>query len=639
MSGSPDAADAGWSALPDAAPLGMATQILAERPARRPERPSRLGRTERLPTTPAGLALRRLLVIGGAVLLTIGAGTAMNRVLNGVVVTPLGVFVVALFVVLFAWIALAFTSAVAGFVSLVSGGGLGLGVARDAALPRLATATALLMPTYNEDPTRVAAGLEAMIRSLAACGQPERFHVFVLSDTRDPAAADAEERVFGALRDRARAAGGTVFYRRRRDNRERKAGNVGEWVRRFGGGYPLMLTLDADSVMAGEAIVRMAGAMEANPGVGLIQTLPLIVGGHTLFARLQQFAGRVYGPVIAYGIAWWHGSEGNYWGHNALIRTQAFADCAGLPTLGGRKPFGGHILSHDFVEAALMRRRGWAIHMLPALGGSYEESPPSLTDIAIRDRRWAQGNLQHAKVLPARGLHWVSRLHMLMGIGSYITSPLWLVFLLAGIAISLQSRFVHPVYFGRTRTLFPLWPHVDPVLAAQVFVFTMAILLAPKLLGLVAALTDREVLRGTGGPARLVASILVETVLGGLVAPIAMLLQTGAVISILLGRDSGWNAQRRDDGSAPLREVSRAYWRTTAFGAVLAGAALVVSLPLMLWMLPVLIGLALAIPLVALTSSRSAGEALARAGLLLIPEERSPPAVLVAAAVLRRPPA
>ncbi len=621
--------DAGWSALPDEAPLAMAPQVLSERPAR----------TGRPATAPAGLALRRGLVIGGAVLLTIGAGTAMNQVLNGVVVTPLGVFVVVLFVVLFAWIALAFTSAIAGFLSLVSGGGLGLGVARAGELPDPATPTALLMPTYNEDPARVAAGLEAMIRALAACGRLDRFHVFVLSDTRDPTAAADEERVFGGLRERAGAIGGTLFYRRRRDNAERKAGNVGDWVRRFGDAYPQMLTLDADSVMDAAVVVRMAAAMEANPGVGLIQTLPMIVGGRTLFARLQQFAGRVYGPVIAYGIAWWHGSEGNYWGHNALIRTHAFADCAGLPTLRGRKPFGGHVLSHDFVEAALMRRRGWAIHMLPALGGSYEESPPSLTDIAIRDRRWAQGNLQHAKVLPARGLHWVSRLHMLMGIGSYLTSPLWLVFLLAGIAISLQSRFVHPVYFGRTRTLFPLWPHVDPVLAERVFVFTMAILLAPKLLGLAAVLMDREARRGTGGPVRLVLSILVETVLGGLIAPIAMLLQTGAVASILLGRDSGWNAQRRDDGSVPLREITRSYWRYTAFGAVLAAAALVVSLPLMLWMLPVLIGLGLAIPLVALTASRQAGEAFRRAGLLLIPEEAAPPAVLAAATALRRMPA
>ena len=156
--------------------------------------------------------------------------------------------------------------------------------------------------------------------------------------------------------------------------------------------------------MRGDTLVSLVRAMEAHPDVGLIQTLPIITGGTTLFARMQQFAGRVYGPVIAHGIAWWHGSEGNYWGHNALIRTIAFAEQAGLPELPGRKPFGGHIMSHDFIEAALMRRGGWAIHMMPGLEGSYEESPPSLMDLAVRDRRWCQGNLQHIAVLPARGL-------------------------------------------------------------------------------------------------------------------------------------------------------------------------------------------------------------------------------------------
>ncbi len=157
--------------------------------------------------------------------------------------------------------------------------------------------------------------------------------------------------------------------------------------------------------MTGETLVRLVGAMERHPDVGLIQTLPIITGATTLFARMQQFAGRVYGPLIAHGIAWWHGAEGNYWGHNALIRTRAFAEQAGLPELAGRKPFGGPIMSHDFVEAALMRRGGWAMHMVPGVRGSYEEVPPTLTDLAVRDRRWCQGNLQHAAVLPTRGLH------------------------------------------------------------------------------------------------------------------------------------------------------------------------------------------------------------------------------------------
>src|SRR5947208_7888531 len=260
-----------------------------------------------------------------------------------------------------------------------------------------------------------------------------------------------------------------------------------------------MIILDADSLMTADTIVRLASAMETHPNVALIQTLPVIVNARTLFARLQQFAGRLYGPAIAAGIAWWHASEGNYWGHNAIIRVPAFAQDAGLPDLKGRKPFGGHILSHDFVEAALMRRGGWANRMAPMLGGSSEECPPSLLDFAARDRRWCQGNLQHLAVLPARGLHWVSRLHLLTGIGSYLTAPLWLLFLLLGILISLQAYFVKPEYFPKGFSLFPTWPAQDPVLAAWVFVATMALLIVPKLLAYILLLTRGEMRKSFGG--------------------------------------------------------------------------------------------------------------------------------------------
>ncbi|MCQ8242331.1 glucans biosynthesis glucosyltransferase MdoH [Rhizosaccharibacter radicis] len=598
---------------------------------RAPRQPVR----RRPPTRPAMLALRRLFVVGGAVLMTLYGGYEMYFVLNGNGPSTLGIMVLALFLLLFAWIALAFTSSLGGFISLLTRGGLGLGIRRDGPLPELSGRTALLMPTYNESPGRVMAGLLAIHESLSATGRMANFDIFILSDTTNPDVWLEEEEAF--LRLRADAGGGAnIFYRRRPKNTERKAGNVAEWVRRWGGAYGQMVTLDADSVMDGATLVRIVAAMERHPEVGLIQTLPVIVGGSTLFARMQQFAGRVYGPLIAHGIAWWHGSEGNYWGHNAVIRTAAFAAEAGLPELPGRKPFGGHILSHDFVEAALMRRGGWAIHMVPGLLGSYEESPPSLTDIAIRDRRWCQGNLQHAKVLPARGLHWVSRLHLLMGIGSYVTSPLWLAFLLCGILISLQARFVRPEYFGATKLLFPRWPQVDPVLAKWVFIGTMAVLLAPKLLAFVALLFNAPDRRGSGGALRAFASVLVETLLGGLVAPVAMLIQTTGVISILAGRDSGWNAQRRDDGRIPLSVVWSGYWRYTAFGLVLAAAAFVVSVALFLWMTPVLVGLLLAVPLVALTSDREAGLALRRWHLLLIPEEAAPPPVLSRVTALRR---
>lgn len=612
--------EAGFRALPEEAPLAMPTQSLRQGRLRR----------RRLPSSPPGIGLRRFLVIGGAIVLAAFGGREMYRVLAVNGPTVLAIVMLALFLALFAWIALSFTSALAGFCSLLAN-------RRSRLLNDMppATRTALLMPTYNESPQRVMAGLQAIYESLQATGMGNRFDIFILSDTTNPDIWIEEEAAFLALRQRT---GGVehIFYRHRPKNTARKAGNIAEWVTRFGGAYPQFLILDADSVMAGETLIRLVSAMEAHSDVGLIQTLPIITGGTTLFARMQQFAGRVYGPLIAYGIAWWHGAEGNYWGHNALIRTVAFAENAGLPELRGRKPFGGHILSHDFVEAALIRRGGWAVHMIPGLRGSYEESPPSLTDLAIRDRRWCQGNLQHLAVLPSRGLHWISRLHLLTGIGSYITAPLWLAFLLCGIAISLQARFVTPDYFPAGKSLFPQWPVIDPVRAMWVFIGTMSLLLVPKLLGTIALLFRREDRRGCGGILRLILSLLLETVIAGLLAPIVMLTQSIDVVAILLGRDSGWNAQRRDDGSIPWRDTFRAYRRHTILGLVLGGIAWLVSPYLALWMLPVVLGLALAVPLAVVTGQRAAGLALRQLGLLRIPEEAAPPPELTRAVTLQR---
>ncbi|MEO6381426.1 MAG: glucans biosynthesis glucosyltransferase MdoH, partial [Nitrobacter sp.] len=343
-------------------------------------------------------------------------------------------------------------------------------------------------------------------------------------------------------------------------------------------------------------------------------------------ARLQQFSGRLYGPLIAAGIAWWHGAEGNYWGHNAIIRVRAFAQDAGLPHLKGRKPFGGHILSHDFVEAALMRRGGWEIRMVPALGGSFEECPPSLLEFAARDRRWCQGNLQHLAVLPARGLHWVSRLHLLTGIGSYITAPLWLVFLVLGILISLQAQFIRPEYFSKGFSLFPKWPAQDPVLAAWVFVGTMGLLIAPKFLAFILVGMQSRIRRQFGGAFRMLLGLLIETFLSGLIAPVMMIFQSTAVGEILLGRDAGWQVQRRDDGGLPRSELIRRYMLPTLFGIAMSAIAYAVSLPLLLWMAPVIAGLLLCIPIAMLSSTT-----FPKSRLLITPEQTAPPDVLVRA--------
>jgi membrane glycosyltransferase len=612
----------GFQALPPESPLPMPQQSLWQR-RERTATPGTAART---------VPLRRLLVFAGAIAMTIAAAYEMYRVLEVGGLTMAEAVVLGLFVLLFAWIALSFISTVVGFLATLTGRDRPLGIDRRQPLPALSTRTALLMPTYNEDPDRVFARLQAIHESVAATGCGAHFDYFILSDTTDPAIWVAEEEAFLLLRKHTGAE--RIYYRHRIRNVGRKAGNIAEWVARFGGHYDHMIVLDADSLMTGETIVRLSAAMQRHPRVGLIQTLPVLLNGNSLFARIQQFASRVYGPLIGRGLAWWHGAEGNYWGHNAIIRVRAFAEQAGLPLLRGRGPFGGHILSHDFVEAALLRRAGWGVHMAPSLGGSYEECPPTLTDYAMRDRRWCQGNLQHLGVLPARGLHWVSRLHLMVGIGSYLTAPLWLMFLLVGILLSLQAQFIRPEYFPAGASLFPKWPAQDPVRAAWVFAGTMALLVVPKLFGYLIMLLRQSDRHGIGGGVRGLLSVILETFVSALIAPIMMLMQCKAVLEILIGRDAGWHAQRRDDGTLPRGELARQYAPHTILGAMLAVGAYAVSGPLLLWMLPVVAGLVLAIPVAALTSRPAIGRRLRAIGFLYTPEERSPPEVVVRANAL-----
>ncbi|UFW38580.1 glucans biosynthesis glucosyltransferase MdoH [Bradyrhizobium sp. WSM471] len=591
----------------------------------RPMLPCRLDGTNRayparLRTTPA-VAARRLFILAGTAAITAAGAVEMYDVLKVGGVTVLEGMVFGLFLVLLAWIAFSFVSSVAGFFVLLRGRPDVLPINSHGPLPGITGRTAMLLPTYNEDQHHLMARLRAMYESVGETGQAPLFDWFLLSDTTDPDIWIAEELAFLELQ--RNCGSGHLYYRHRSDNTARKSGNIAEWVRRFGGAYDYMIILDADSLMSGETIVRLAGAMEANPQAALIQTLPIVVNARTLISRLQQFSGRLYGPLIAAGNAWWHASEGNYWGHNAIIRVQAFAQEAGLPELRGRKPFGGHILSHDFVEAALMRRAGWGIFMAPDLGGSFEEVPPSLLDFAARDRRWCQGNLQHLAVLPAQGLHWVSRLHLLTGIGSYLTAPLWLLFLLLGILISLQAYFVKPEYFPKGFSLFPTWPAQDPVLAAWVFAATMGLLIVPKLLAYLVLLTRRAERQAFGGGFRVLLAVVAESLLAALIAPSMMIFQSTAVAEILLGRDAGWQVQRRSDGRITRDEVYRKFTVPTLCGLAMAASAYAVSLPLLLWMSPVIIGLVCAIPIGLITST-----APRMARLFATPEDNRAPALL-----------
>ncbi len=595
--------------MPPAQPLPTPTQDLRRAPP-----------VVRQPTPPRVL-VARLIAFGGTAAMA-GAGVyEMIQVVSAGGVTILEGLMTALFAVNFAWISFAAASAVAGLI---------VPPRRrfaDGRPKRLSTRTALVMPIYHEDPAKMSAALAAMARGLVQSGEGHAFEVVVLSDSSSVDAWVAETVAVDQLK---RSIGGAmpVWYRRRWSNAAKKAGNIRDFVANWGARYDHFVILDADSLMTPETLISLAAAMEAGPKLGILQTVPNLAGGRTVFARLQQFASRVYGPVVARGLAAWQGGEGNYWGHNAIIRTAAFAASCALPDLPGKEPLGGPILSHDFVEAALMRRAGWRVEMATELEGSWEESPPSLIDSAVRDRRWAQGNLQHLKVIAARGLTWPSRVHLAIGIMSYLVSPIWLMLIVFGFALSLQAQLVRPEYFPEGFQLFPTWPLFDSERMMRLFLATLIVLFLPKVIGLVSALASGAFRRACGGGLLLLASALTELVIAALFAPIMMLVHSWQVYQILVGRDSGWSAQRRDDGGTRWADAWRRHRWHTAVGAATGVAAWFLSPMILAWLSPTLLGLFLAVPLSRLSGSATFGQAFRRAGLLVTPEERSLPAVI-----------
>ena len=470
---------------------------------------------------------------------------------------------------------------------------------RAAGGPRLApptgrASTAVLLPIYEEDAARVFAAARAMADALAA-EAIGRVDLFVLSDSRSAAVIADEEATAARI---ARGDGPAIFYRRRLANSGRKAGNVAAFCERWGAAYDFMVVLDADSLMTGEAIARLVGAMEANPGAGLIQAMCYPVGRHSLFARLQQFNARLHGPLFQRGVSFWQGPRGNYWGHNAIVRLDAFASACGLPLLPGRAPFGGEILSHDTVEAALMLRAGHDVWMLPdgpggRHDGSWEETPTNLLDHLERDRRWCRGNLQHALVLRTQGLKLASLYHLTRGLLHYLYAPLAVAWL--------------ALYAWLDRGTTPdalLW-------------LVLAVIVVPRVLCALAALGEAEQARGFGGRAALVGSAMLDQLVLALTYPVTLVFHLVFLAGTLLGGEARWDAQARDDRGLRWGETARSLGPPLAVALVLL-ALLAPYAPVPAALLAP--GLLAAVPLAVLTSRRF-GEAHA---FLRIPDDTRP---------------
>ncbi len=563
-------------AMPPRAPLAMPVQDLQQAPTPTTAGPKR---------SPLGRIAVFLPALAATGLMIWGLWSLFHS--DGV--TPLEYVLLALIGITFVWVTLAVSTVGAGL----------LGRAPKPAQGGAPLDVALLIPIYNENPSVVFGNARAMLDALARHHSTHRFSLFFLSDTQDTEIAGQEESAFAALHETAQI---PMHYRRRARNTDRKVGNIVDWITGWGGAFEAMIVLDADSLMSGRSIDRLASEMSADPQAGLIQTYPQLIAAETVFARLQQFSNRAYGWLLAEGLAHWAQTEGNYWGHNAIIRTRAFAAAAGLPRISGL--FGDKlILSHDFVEAGLLRRAGWRVRFLPRMSGSFEETPSNLIDYALRDQRWCRGNLQHLRLLGARGLHPVSRFHLFQGAMAYLMSPAWFVLLVFWTLLGRDAETNVIRYFNEANPMFPNWPPEMTHLDSATFLLIMyAMLLAPKLTAAAMIATRRRAVRSFGGYPAFVVAVLVEIVLSVAYAPILMIQQTRAVLRGLLGLSQGWSPQRRGVVHHGLGTLIRFHWVETVIGALLLWGffAGLVSW----WLVPIMGSLLLAVPLSALSGLR-----------------------------------
>jgi membrane glycosyltransferase len=543
-------------------------------------------------------------------------------------ISGLEIVLVVLFVPLFAHIAVGFCTALVGFYVLNRGGDSSrISASAPPGAPYRLASTAIVMPVFNEDVSRVFEGLRVVVRSVQQAAGLENFDFFVLSDSNQPNQWIREEIAWAELCKQV-GGFGKIFYRKRRQAINKKAGNVADFLRRWGANYRYMVVLDADSVMSGEALARLVTLMEENPLAGIIQTAPRVVRGVSLYSRLLAFANRLYSPLYLAGLNYWQQHEGNYWGHNAIIRVKPFMDHCALPELPGVEPFGGRILSHDFVEAALMRKAGWAVWLASDIEGSYEEGPPTLIESAKRDRRWCQGNIQHAWLLAARGFRPANRFHLLMGIMAYASSPLWLLFLILSTVDMLnESRggAREALAFADTTSLFGYSVAIPEALT--LFVLTMLLLFLPKFASVVVMLGRPEEVALFGGRWRLGLSAVLETLGSMLLAPVNMIFNTKFVIFTLLGQGVAWVTQKRtaDEDGTDWREAILTHGVMTVFGIVWGVSSLILIPAYFAWLSPVLAGLVLSIPLSIFLSKAAFGRRARELGIFLTPEETRPP--------------
>lgn len=569
------------------------------------------------------LATRRVFFFLLVALSTYIAGSTFTKIMCAKGVTLLAGAIVAVFVFLFAWISINFWTVIFGFLLSIRSQDDELPLPGEASPIAATTRVAIIMPVYNEEMSRIYSSLRTTYESIKETGQLDRFDFYILSDSVQTDAVLMEETAWSEL-CRDVDGFGRIFYRRRKIRLHKKSGNVADFCRRWGSQYKYMIIFDADSLMEGDLLVRMANVMETRPDIGILQTAPMAMNQTSVISRMQQFASHVYGPLFFSGLRYWQMDESGYWGHNAIIRMEPFMKHCVLPRLSGGPPFGGEILSHDFVEAALMRRAGWGVWLAYEFEGSYEELPPNLLDELERDRRWCQGNIQHLRLMFMPGIAFGHRMLFLNGNLFYFSSFMWFMMLVLMTANAVANFFQTTVYFSSTRALFPSWPVQYRELSLQLLLVTAIFLLIPKVLSVVLIARSSEKSKRFGGILKLSLSVVLETVFSTLLAPLRMVFHTWYVVLNLIGQKLVWKAQSRRSHRTSFEEAFRAYW-PGMLGALVWGAiAYAVNRTLFWWVSVIVIPLLFAVPISVFCSYSSLGILLRKMGIFLTPVETAP---------------
>lgn len=541
------------------------------------------------PSTSSGVATaRRALFLACMILLSLTALMFMQ-------VANTSVVELVLFFILFMWVSMGLITAIMGAWVMWRGDPHGLSAKSVGSAP-ITSKTAVIMPICNEDVKTVFSGLRA---TMLSCGT-ELFDFYVLSDTSNTQVKAHELLAYQELKD----AGFNIHYRHRIHRTKKKSGNVEDFCRRWGANYDYMIVLDADSIMTGDCMEKMVLLMDKNPDAGIIQSLPKTVGHDTIHARVQQFSARMIGKIFAAGMQFWQLGESHYWGHNAIIRVAPFMEHCALAPLRGEGNLSGTILSHDFVEAALIRRAGYKVWIVQDLEGSYEQQPPNMLAELQRDRRWCQGNLQNFKLITQPGLHAVHRAMLATGAMSYLSAPIWLMFIIISSFNAKHSSMVG------------LW------------ILTASILMLPRFLALFVAIMTKEA-KLYGGNWAIVKSTFFEALVSLIQAPIKMTAHSLFVFSALTGYKLEWKSPPRHADNVSFAEAFSFFspFALVSLAAMVLHAAL--SPMTLIWFAPICVPIILAVPFVMITSRSNVGQIIKENKYLLVPEETRIPQVIL----------